>query len=993
MELVVLKVSEQTRTEVDDVDDGTVVVLISWTGRSWWLSVRSAASDMAGLSNALKEEARALLANNYCDLACIGQGAFGVVFRGVQRAMGEERAIKVMKMDGDMLVTVVDTAAAAAERHRSGDVFAIGLQHPYIARVFDVSVLVRAEQLVAVVMESIKGETLVEQLARERHRLRQKDADMRNALLISGFVARVTACMLSALEYCGRRGIVHQDIKPDNIMVCTDEGVPCKLIDFGLAGVVRDGAYLRGGDGTIAYIAPEKLRGEPFSARADVYSFGVVVYEMVMLSLPDGKPVERAAKKESVVFPVEMPPAYRRMLADMLQSDAKKRPKAEVVSMRFQMTEEFSCHCERRVEMVSGVSAMRKLVERDYEGVEYVGGGAFGQVFKGQHRLMRGEWAVKVVDAGARIGEVLLVDVRHEHLARVYFVVKMDAYMCVHMELARGVPLTLILSECAEKSMDGGVNRLTESGAAWWMMEAMVKAVACLEEHRIIHEDIKPDNVLVDEGSRRLKVIGFAHSKRVDEDSEPSVDVYYCAPERLRGEAHDCRADVYSAGAVMWEIVMLRPLAESEVDAKRRAREFVNAELMFGDGKFAQRVTRMLKSRPAERVAASVLLSEICGARRTVELEQEIADLRQENEEMQKRTQKRIEDAQQEIAVARRHADRRVASALAVNDVAQKRNSELEAKIAELEQRLSVRAPSGVVVSKSENLPDALMGMRVASSVGEAVRAATSGVTVYVLPGEYRESVVVDKDVTVVGWGFTATGGIGVEESALRVKIIGSDAGPALTVTSNATVRGLRLEHTSTSVYAVEVTNGSGWVIEGCSVSAKASGQGMAGVLVSNGSGTLRSCTVSECGMNGIFLRGSSDVTVEKCKVVRNKNFGVYVMDKAKVRVVQCECMDNDCGLLSGGDSDVVADQCKMVRNKSHGVSASDKSKSRVVECECAENAQNGVVTWHDSQCTVERCRLVNNGINGTARESAASHLSLSQCTFGGNKQGDRKNC
>jgi serine/threonine protein kinase len=126
------------------------------------------------------DDAKTLLETNYHHVEYLGQGAFGVVFRGVQRATGEERAIKVVKTDADVLATVVDAAAAAGrgEQQRSGDVFAIGLQHAYIALVYDVSVLDVSERLVAIAMELVVGQPLAKHVLKEKRR-RQRERQTR----------------------------------------------------------------------------------------------------------------------------------------------------------------------------------------------------------------------------------------------------------------------------------------------------------------------------------------------------------------------------------------------------------------------------------------------------------------------------------------------------------------------------------------------------------------------------------------------------------------------------------------------------------------------------------------------------------------------------------------------------------------------------------------------------------------------------------------------
>ena len=86
--------------------------------------------------------------------------------------------------------------------------------------------------------------------------------------------------VLRALQYAHSRGIVHQDIKPENVIVQGDETV--KLTDFGLASLISHLAEGRGRvAGTPAYISPEQVEGRAVDGRADLYSLGVMLYEML----------------------------------------------------------------------------------------------------------------------------------------------------------------------------------------------------------------------------------------------------------------------------------------------------------------------------------------------------------------------------------------------------------------------------------------------------------------------------------------------------------------------------------------------------------------------------------------------------------------------------------------------------------------------------------------------------------------------------------------
>lgn len=135
------------------------------------------------------------------------------------------------------------------------------LNHPGVVRVFELCETV--ELGLCIIMEYIGGETLSRYLERKPPRKERR---------------RVTAALLEALEYIHRQGVVHGDLKPDNIMV-TPGGEGVKLIDFGL-GDSEDYALLKGGGGTPNYMSPEIAKGGAPSKSSDIYALGCILKEL-----------------------------------------------------------------------------------------------------------------------------------------------------------------------------------------------------------------------------------------------------------------------------------------------------------------------------------------------------------------------------------------------------------------------------------------------------------------------------------------------------------------------------------------------------------------------------------------------------------------------------------------------------------------------------------------------------------------------------------------
>ena len=187
----------------------------------------------------------------------------GEVFRARDTVLAREVAIKVLhrSLAGDQ---------AFVDRFRTEARAAAGLSHTNIVAVFDWG---SVEGIYYMVMEHVRGQSVRALLNHEGRLEPAQTAD----------VVRQT---LLALEHAHRQGIVHRDVKPENILVTTDGVV--KVADFGLARAYAEGRQTQAGTvtGTVQYLAPEQIRGEPADPRSDLYSLGIVSYELLTGTLP-----------------------------------------------------------------------------------------------------------------------------------------------------------------------------------------------------------------------------------------------------------------------------------------------------------------------------------------------------------------------------------------------------------------------------------------------------------------------------------------------------------------------------------------------------------------------------------------------------------------------------------------------------------------------------------------------------------------------------------
>ena len=158
------------------------------------------------------------------------------------------------------------------------------LNHPNIVKVYDVSV---SDSLQYIVMEYVDGMTLREYL------------NERGGKLTSRETVHFISQILKALDHAHRNGVVHRDIKPQNIMLL-DNG-QLRMMDFGIARVSRAENQLTGGKamGSVHYISPEQAKGEETDRKSDIYSVGVMMYEMLSGKLPfDADDVVEVALKQ-----------------------------------------------------------------------------------------------------------------------------------------------------------------------------------------------------------------------------------------------------------------------------------------------------------------------------------------------------------------------------------------------------------------------------------------------------------------------------------------------------------------------------------------------------------------------------------------------------------------------------------------------------------------------------------------------------------------------
>ena len=255
-----------------------------------------------------------LLANRYEIKRVLGAGGMGMVYKATDMELGETVAIKTLRPE------MMDMDPAALDRFRSEIRLARKISHRNVVRTHDIG---ESGGLYFITMEYVEGSTL-------------KDLIIARGRLPAPAVIAIGKQLCRALEVAHEAGVIHRDIKPQNMVVEAD-GV-LKVMDFGIARLQsRSEGHTQAGMvvGTPEYMSPEQLRGDELDARADLYSAGVVLYESLTGKLPHiadtpgaliGKVLSEspAPPRASVA---EVSPALSAVIMQTLSKNREERPR------------------------------------------------------------------------------------------------------------------------------------------------------------------------------------------------------------------------------------------------------------------------------------------------------------------------------------------------------------------------------------------------------------------------------------------------------------------------------------------------------------------------------------------------------------------------------------------------------------------------------------------------------------------------------------------
>ena len=528
----------------------------------------------------------------------LGRGGAGAVFRAYDAVLRRDVALKVLDdtagggldsaVPRDHITRLVREARAAA-----------AVSHPNAVAVFDVG---EVDGVSYIAMELIDGKPL--------------RASIGDAAVPISRRVRWLVDAARALAAAHARGVVHRDVKPENIMVRAD-GI-AKVLDFGIARIGGGGTVPGTIVGTPLYMAPEQMRGDPIDARADQFAWGVVAYELLTGEPPWGHPrgglrgigemmvkapppidarrpevparIARAIERALSVLPGERFPSMAALVQELepptsaTMQAAPEQPAADDTRPEGPPSVAPS---ERAPEPTAKESdALPGTLAGRYVPRRLIGRGAMGAVYEVEHAHTGERWALKVLHAHVANDDASIERFRRE--ARVASQVRTDHLVRiidadVAPELGGAPYMVMDLLEGRSLASIAGSAPQPAARVVGWLAQ-VASGLERAHARGIVHRDLKPANLFVArrlDGTCILKILDFGIAKGADR-SEAHATIagtvvgtpLYMSPEQAGQDplAVTAASDIWSIGAVAFRLLAGREYWEDGSVARIIAR-------------------------------------------------------------------------------------------------------------------------------------------------------------------------------------------------------------------------------------------------------------------------------------------------------------------------------------------------------------------------------------------------------------------------------------
>jgi serine/threonine protein kinase/tetratricopeptide (TPR) repeat protein len=514
----------------------------------WSVTTRSLSSN----PNAAVEEG-VILGERYEILKRLGEGGMGAVYKARDHELDRLVALKVIRPE---LAGHPDIL----RRFKQELILARQVTHKNVVRIFDLG---SADGRKFITMDYIEGRDLKSILV-ERGNLPPAE------------VVPIFQQICRGLEAAHMEGVVHRDLKPQNIMV--DDAGRVWLMDFGLArsmelaGLTRTGVLM----GTPDYMSPEQARAEKVDARSDLFSLGIIVHEMLVGQLPFqadtlmAKLLQRVQQKATPVTEIDpgIPAWLGAVVSKCLEPNVAKRYQ----TVR-EILDDLSGTAQAAQSGTQNTSA--SFVEAPVSpgalgpgsqfGPRYrieseIGEGGMGKVYKAYDSDLDRTVALKLIrpelarDASSlqRFKQELLLASRvsHRNILRIHDLGDVGGVKFISMAYIQGMDLHELIAKTGKLQTERVVN----------IAKQLASALEAAHAEGVVHRDLKPRNILITLDDH-VCVSDFGLAKSLDAETTAMTRAgevlgtpRYMSPEQAESKAADHRSDLYSLGVILYEM-------------------------------------------------------------------------------------------------------------------------------------------------------------------------------------------------------------------------------------------------------------------------------------------------------------------------------------------------------------------------------------------------------------------------------------------------------
>jgi serine/threonine-protein kinase len=504
--------------------------------------------------------------DRYEIIDALGSGGMGHVYRARRVRLGDEVAIKVMQ-------ATPHAPPESRERFLRESRACAQLRHPNIVGILDFGF--DGANQPYMVMELLSGPSLREEIDLE-------------APMSPARVGAILGPVASALQLAHDRGITHRDLKPANIVAHRYESGErvYKVIDFGLAAMKATNDQTRLTDpqfflGTLAYAAPEQMRGEEVTPAADIYALGVIAYEMLTGARPHDA-TNQATLITQALTQSPMSPAARRGGLPPAIDEAVMRALDREISMRWSSVSEFvDALCAAAGSEATGTHraapAQDSGLLSKYELGPLLGRGRLGSlVYLGTHRALGIEVAIRILKRDEQpnwdvvrarfLLEAKTLQASHPSLLQVRDFAEDDRAVYVVTDLIQGPSLRQAMAETGAMPWPRVQHLVLQALGAMAVLNRKGGFICGVNPDmiRLCHESngdaplaLSDERiVMTTAGIKSVQdVLATMREQELRGQEASEQELPYVAPEILMGGAPNARADVFTMGVLAYQMV------------------------------------------------------------------------------------------------------------------------------------------------------------------------------------------------------------------------------------------------------------------------------------------------------------------------------------------------------------------------------------------------------------------------------------------------------